>query len=262
MVSSNFPSRPFRLEEGVYVWGQNAWNTGNNTLLHSELWIRKNSYSPTWTSSGASYEMYVNGTRVGANGNFGFDFRNSDQLLIHSSDNWFGNDGEGHMYVTIDGYCNGAILGYTEVHSGFWAPRIAQPAAAPTPIGLDEITTNSMRYRFSGNDLRGAAWVNWEFQVSDNPSFTGWAPIYGSSGTSTVTGLTPGKTYYFRSRAQTNAGAGAWSGVISAKTLAAVYWSDGSSWRPVEVYWSNGSQWLPVEVLYSRSSAWVSPLSI
>ncbi|UGL61833.1 minor tail protein [Microbacterium phage Franklin22] len=261
MVSSNFPNRPFRLEENCPIGAQNAWNTGNNSRVDSRLWINKNSYSPTYSGSGSSYTMNINGVQVGANGNFGYDFRNSDSLLIHASDNWFGHDGEGHMWVTIDGYANVAIMGYTEVHSGYSAPRIAQPAAAPTPIGLTNITTNSMQYQFSGNDLRGAAWVNWEFQYADNPSFTG-ATLVGSNGTSTVTGLTPGKTYYFRSRAQTNAGAGAWSSVISAKTLAAVYHSNGTAWQPVEVYVSNGTAWVAVEVYYSNGTAWVSPLSL
>ncbi|AXH47314.1 hypothetical protein SEA_EDEN_19 [Microbacterium phage Eden] len=261
MVSSNFPNRPFRLEEYCPVGAQNAWNTGNNSRVDSRLYINKNSYSPTYSGSGSSYSMYINGALVGSNGNFGYDFRNSDSLLIHASDNWFGHDGEGNMYVTIDGYANVAIMGYTEVHSGYWAPRIAQPASAPTPLGLDEITTNSMRYRFSGNDLRGGSLIRWEYQWADNAAFTG-GPIVTSNGTSTQAGLTPGKDYWFRSRAVTNAGNGAWSSAISAKTLAAVYHSNGTAWQPVEVYQSDGSNWLPVEVYYSNGTAWVSPLSL
>jgi len=259
VVSSNFPNRPFRLEEGVYVWGQNAWWNGNNTLLHSELWIRKNSYSPTWQASGASYNMVVNGVSVGSNGNFGYDFRNSDQMLIHASDNWFGNDSEGHMYVTIAGYCNGGTLGYTEVHSGFWAPRIAQPAAAPTGFWPDEITATSMRYRFSGNDLRGGSLYGWEFQYADNPSFNN-ATLVGSNGTSTVTGLKPATTYYFRSRAQTSAGAGSWSGTTYAKTLSSVKVSSGAApWLAPQVLYSNGNTWLSPEILVSVNGAWVVP---
>lgn len=261
MVASNFPNRPFRLEENCPVRSQTAWNTGNSTLIHSELWINKNSYSPTWSGGGSNYSMYINSTLVGSSGNFGFDFRNSDSLLIHASDNWFGNNGEGNMYVQIDGYCNADVLGYTEVHSGYWAPRIAQPAAAPTPIGLTKITTNSMQYQFSGNDLRGGTLQRWEYQYADNASFTG-AVTVTSSGTSIQGGLVPGKTYYFRSRAVTNAGPGAWSSVISAKTLAAVYVSNGTDWLPCEVYYSDGQTWKAVEVYYSNGTAWVSPLSL
>lgn len=263
MVSSNFPSRPFRLEEYCPVTAQNAWNTGNNSLVHSELWIRKNSYSPTYSGSGSSYQMYIKGALVGSNGNFGYDFRNSDQLLLHASDNWFGHDGEGNMHVEIDGYANVAIMGYTEVHSGYWATRIAQPASAPTGLGVDSATTNSLRYRFSGNDLRGGSLVRWEYQIAENSGMSVNASIRTGSGTEVVTGLIPGREYFFRSRAVTNVGAGSWSSVQSGKTLAAVYESDGASWRPVELYESDGSTWRPVvEALYSNGTAWVSPLSL
>ncbi|AYN56997.1 hypothetical protein PBI_ROLLINS_19 [Microbacterium phage Rollins] len=261
MVSSNFPNRPFRLEENCPVGAQNAWNTGNNSRVDSRLYINKNSYSPTYSGSGSSYQMYINGALVGSNGNFGYDFRNSDSLLIHASDNWFGHDGEGNMYVTIAGYANVAIMGYTEVHSGYWAPRIAQPASAPTGLGVDQATVNSLRYRFSGNDLRGGSLVRWEYQIAENAGMSVNASIRTGSGTEIVTGLTPGKTYYFRSRAVTNVGAGAWSSVQSGTTLAAVYASTGAAWVPVEVYYSNGTSWVAVEVLYSNGTAYVSPLS-
>ncbi|WIC89444.1 minor tail protein [Microbacterium phage BAjuniper] len=263
MVSSNFPNRPFRLEEYCPITSQTAWNTGNSSLVHSELWIRKNSYSPTYSGSGSSYQMYIKGALVGSNGNFGYDFRNSDQLLLHASDNWFGHDGEGNMHVAIDGYANVAIMGYTEVHSGYWAPRIAQPASAPTMVAVDQPTTNSLRVVFSGNDLRGGSLDHWEYQIAENSGMSTNASIHWSNGTSVHTGLTPGKEYFFRARAVTNVGAGSWSSVMSAKTLAAVYESNGvDTWRPVEVYESDGNSWRPVEVYYSNGTAYVSPLSI
>ncbi|QDH92398.1 hypothetical protein SEA_CELAENA_19 [Microbacterium phage Celaena] len=278
MVSSNFPNRPFRLEEWVTIYGQNAWNTGNNSLVHSELWIRKNSYSPTWQASGASYEMYINGAKVGS-ASFGYDFRNSDQLLLHASDNWFGHDGAGNMWVSIDGYCNGGTLGYTEVHSGFWAPRIPRPPNAPGNLRLEggTLKTNSFGVRYDRGATNGAAITADIAEWALDAGFTQivWtdgngSPNTGPSGYTNPRGngdgpgplLIPGRTYYVRVKSDAyGVGWSGWSPTFSQKTLAAVYYSDGSSWKPVEIYYSDGSQWRPLEVFYSNGTAWVSPLS-
>ncbi|QUE26060.1 minor tail protein [Microbacterium phage SanaSana] len=267
MAASNFPNRPFRLEEGVYVYQQNSWNTGNNTLIHSELWIRKNSYSPTWSASGSSYEMWVCGVKVGANGNFGYDFRNSDQLLLHASNNWFTHDGNGNLWVSSDGYANVVAMGYTEVHGGISAPRIPRPPGAPNIYAVDAITTTSMGFKYTRGADNGAGIVQDHAQWATDSGFTDvvWDDMnpsgYTNAGGAGVV-LVPGKTYYVRVRSRNAAGWGGWSNTGSAKTLAAVYVSDGSQWLSAEVYVSNGTVWKPAEVFYSTGSAWAVPLSL
>ncbi|QJD53430.1 hypothetical protein QDW38_gp21 [Microbacterium phage Lynlen] len=267
MASSNFPGRPFRLEEGVYLYGQNAWNTGNNSLIHSELWIRKNSYSPTWSASGSSFEMFVCGAKVGSNGNFGFDFRNSDQLLLHASDNWFTHDGNGNLWVSSDGYANVSQLGYTEVHGGISVPTIPKPPSAPNAQGTTDFTTTSMGVYYTRGAANGATIVQDEVQWATDSGFTDviWTDTgaggYSNPGGAGVT-LVPGKTYYIRVRSRNSAGWGAWSNTVSGKTLAALYVSDGSAWNSVEIYVSDGSVWKAPEIYYSDGSAWLVPESI
>ncbi|WMI34039.1 minor tail protein [Microbacterium phage Finalfrontier] len=268
MASSNFPGRPFRLEEGVYHYGSNSWNTGNNSLIHSELWIRKNSYSPTWSASGSSYEMYVCGVKVGANGNFGFDFRNSDQLLLHASDNWFGHDGNGNLWVSSDGYANVSQLGFTEVHGGIQAPRIPRPPSPPTATSTDAITTTSFGFRYTRGNNNGAGIIGDTVQWATDAAFTDivWtdnnAAGYSNPGGAGVA-LIPGKTYYVRVRSANSAGTSGWSNTLSNKTLAALYVSSGSAWLSVEIYVSDGANWDPVEVFYSDGSApWLIPESL
>lgn len=99
-------------------------------------------------------------------------------------------------------------------------PRIPKPPAAPSPIGVDENTTTSLRYRFSGNDDGGSPITGWQIQYADNPAFDS-ATVIASGGTSTIGGLNPGTTYYFRSRGLNAYGAGPWSSVSSGTTLPA-----------------------------------------
>ncbi|QJD49836.1 hypothetical protein QDW19_gp21 [Microbacterium phage AvGardian] len=263
--SSNFPNRPFRLEQRNWVAGQQAWNAGNSNLIHTELWIFKNSYSPTYNFGTSSYEIYISGNKVGGN-NFTFDFRNSDQLLLHASDNWYGADGNGNCYYTVDAYCNAATLGYTETHEGVWAPRIIRPPGAPfsypnAASALTEITATSMRYTFSGTTDGGSNIDGWQIDYSTTSNFAaGTVTTIGSWGTSVVTGLIPGTQYWFRARGHNAAGWGAYSDVATAKTLASVRVSDGTSWLAPQVLCSTGTAWVSPGVLISQSGAWVNPL--
>jgi len=119
-----------------------------------------------------------------------------------------------HMAVACPAFSSGTQVGSIQL------PRIAQVPPAPSPIGLDEITGTSMRYRFSGNGDGGSAIIRWEYQRSTTSNFSsGNGPITTSTGTSTATGLANRTKYYFRSRGVNAVGNGPWSSVINATTL-------------------------------------------
>lgn len=275
MASSNFPNRPFRLEERVYIYAQNPYDVGNNTLIHSELWIIKNSYSPTWSTSGASAQMFINGAKVGENMNFGYDFRNSDSLLVLAQDNWFQNDGNGNMWITIDGYANVGVMGATEVHTAWSAPRIPRPPGVPNVSAVNNITTNSMGFTYSRGAANGDNITQDQVQWATDAAFTQvvWDD-FNAAGYSNPGGgaygpaLVPGKTYYVRVRSRNNSGStyqagwGGWSNTGSATTLAALYYSDNAAWKSLEIYVSNGTSWRSPEVLYSKTGVWTTPSTI
>jgi len=134
-----------------------------------------------------------------------------------------------------------------------WIPWTPQ---APTPIGVDELTPTTARYRFSGNYDNGSGITAWQAQVATNAAFTQGVQTVGSSGTTTFTGLTPATTYYFRSRGQNGVGWGPWSGAVSAMTASGVYVSLNGQWVPVPLYVSNGSTWNALSPLVSDGTDW------
>lgn len=100
----------------------------------------------------------------------------------------------------------------------------AEAPAAPTPIGISGATATSLTAKFSGNSDGGSSITGWSLQYSKNSNFSG-ATTVSSNGTTTVTGLDPDTTYYFRAAGKnavtTNAGTtGPWSSTFSGKTLA------------------------------------------
>lgn len=83
----------------------------------------------------------------------------------------------------------------------------------PTMLSADSTTSGSVTVRFSGNSNGGASIIRYQLQYANNSGFSG-ATTINSNGTSTLS-LTPGVTYWFRSRGQNDVGYSAWSGSIS-----------------------------------------------
>lgn len=122
MVESNFPNRPFRLRENVWLIRQDIG--GNASLVGWELWIHKNSYSPTYSGGQAHRRMVLDGAERGSNYSNGFDFRNGDSFLILNGEAWIGHNSDGTKTFQIDGYAAYDVLGATEVHGPFTLPTI------------------------------------------------------------------------------------------------------------------------------------------
>lgn len=100
----------------------------------------------------------------------------------------------------------------------------AEAPPAPTPIGVDQATGTSLRVRFSSAGDGGSTTTGWSLQYSKASNFSG-AKTVSSTGTTTITGLDPDTTYYFRAAGKNivtdNAGTtGPWSTTFSGKTLA------------------------------------------
>lgn len=136
-----------------------------------------------------------------------------DAIIYHDANGYAG------PYTTRLGVAYGDV---NESHYGtLYIARIAKVPAAPTPVGLDEVTTTTTRYRFSGNSDGGSAILEWQAQADNDPAFG--SPItMASSGTGTFTGLIPGTEYSYRSRGRNAVGWGPWSTVISQTTLPSV----------------------------------------
>lgn len=87
---------------------------------------------------------------------------------------------------------------------------------APTAPTLSEITSSSMKAIFHSQGDGNSPIIRWELGYGPNPSTP--TLIISSTGTSVVTGLSPGTTYYFWARGVNALGTGPWSGRGNATT--------------------------------------------
>lgn len=135
----------------------------------------------------------------------GLDFRSGTRTISlgTGTTGWFNHDSSGYLNLYFSaGHYNASIFGTAQTGSTlFQTDRIPKaPAAAgwisATNVGLDRMTIN---WGMSTND-NGAGIDAYLLRRADNPQFNNYVDTLHSSTTfsSTVTGLTPGQTYYWR----------------------------------------------------------------
>jgi hypothetical protein len=153
---------------------------------------------------------------------------------------------------TISGLTPGAryYLKAAMHNSEGWSPwgaftgvTMLDVAAAPGIVQISEVTQTSVRATFADPADTGGAPVlerqlGWSNSAAGNPTTTA---TYG--GSTTVAGLTPGLTYYFRSRTRNSVGWSPWSAATSVMLIAGAYVKVGGVWKKAVPYVKVGGVW-------------------
>lgn len=115
----------------------------------------------------------------------------------------------------------------------------AQTATAPMMVSAAPSGPGKILVSFTGQyvDNGGSGITGWWLQYANNPGFAG-ATLIGSSGTSEISGLTPGVRYYFRAATRNGVSdmygrASEFSSAISAMAIGGGRRFDGSAFQPL-----------------------------
>lgn len=194
------------------------------------------------------------------NGNMAYDFRNGSMqgnFLIAEGYFNVGHDGAGNASYYVNGALSLYALGNASAGTGWRGlPSLARVPDPPTPIGVDQITQTSMRYRFSGNYDGGAPIREWQALYQQE----GGAQIpVGSDGTTVFTGLRPATNYNFWSRGRNDVGWGPWSNMVSARTLAGARVKHQGQWRDAVPYVRVNGVWRIAEPFVKKNGSWKRP---
>lgn len=142
--------------------------------------------------------------------------------------------------------------------SGRASVKLPRQPDVPSAVVLSLVTQVSLTAKFSANGDGGSAFTGHDLAYNTSNTTSG-ATVLSSNGTTNLTGLIPGVTYYFWSRSKNQWGASGWSAVKSVRTIGGVtvwvgttpkqavayrnvngVWKVCQSWRA-----SGGGSWKP-----------------
>lgn len=185
--------------------------------------------SSGWMSASALTAGGSGAFTIDCDGSFYFGRANSGDCYDSEGYHWGGTLGGGVSYVEAPNAPSGIV---------------ATPSAT-TPGAIDLSWT-------APTDNGGSAITGYRVEYATNPSFTGASHVDVGTGLSTtITGLTPGTTYYFRIAAKNavTTAAGTWSvysGTASALARSGARVWNGAAWVPASVRAWDGSAFQPV----------------
>lgn len=139
--------------------------------------------------------------------------------------------------------------------SGRASARTLKTPDSPTVPLLAAARMTSVDVAFSANGNGGSSITGYEIGYSKSSSGNPTNTIAATS-PKTVTGLTPGTTYYFRTRAKNKVGWSSWSGASSIKTIAGAYVKVGSVWKLAVPYVNVGGVWKVAEPWVKSVGVW------
>lgn len=198
-------------------------NSNNTSTVSYRYWVRRNFSSSYGSWSGSDTRLFrarVNG--VNHDRNVSFDTRYGNDWTFVSGNQTISHNSDGYATISFSLYFEGWSSSFPSASSGngsLTLDRIPKVPDAPVPIGIDQITATSMRYRFSAGDSNGASIVEWQIQRATNSSFTTGVSTISGGGTTTLSGLANHTRYWVRARGRNSQGWGAWSSSRDATTL-------------------------------------------
>jgi hypothetical protein len=141
-----------------------------------------------------------------------------------------------------------------------WGPYSAVAAAttlklvpSPNQVVISDIKQSSVYAVFSGNGDGVPTADAWEIGYGTNPAGpTSTFPSY----VGTITGLTPGATYYFWARGHNSVGWGPYSAVTAAKTIAGVRINVAGVWKDAVPYVRDAGVWKVAEGWAKIAGLW------
>lgn len=172
------------------------------------------------------------------------------------------HNADGSLSIQI-GVVSGEVIGTSwDATYGLQTVALTNYVRLPAAPGIPTITaigtsTATASWAASAGPGVDGYWI----QVAKDSGFTNLVKdlSVGNVLSYAITGLTPGTQYYVRVRAHNSDGYGSYSAAAAFTTLAGVYVSDGTNWKPAEISISDGVAWQPATLLVSDGTNWKAP---
>lgn len=132
--------------------------------------------------------------------------------------------------------------------------RVPDPPTTPL---LASVRMTSVDLAFTANGNGGSTITGYEVLYDTSPTLpTVTAEVIPAKSPMTVTGLVPGTTYYFRTRAKSAVGWSDWSAASSIRTIAGAYVKVGTVWKLAVPYVKVAGVWKLAEPWVRSVGVW------
>lgn len=261
MGTDAFSGNPaYVLEVTASLQSQNV--AGNYSTVYYRMRVLNGNGGGYWATTNMGNSGWLDsntggGTDLWNNGNLAYDFRGGTAWTIKEGTFRVYHRSDGTAEYWVNGKLDLYALGVAQTGSGTRSlPSLAKAPPAPTPLGIDLVDQDSFRYKFQGNGDGGSAILEWQIGYGGSSSLP---QLYlKSSGTSTISKLKQGFTYFVWSRGRNAVGWGPWSArsVVTTYTGSRVkvsgVWEDAvpyvkvnGVWKMAQPYVKTGGIWKP-----------------
>lgn len=209
------------------------------------------------TLHAGSSSTFVNGATFSwsdplGSGSQAFNYPSGAPWLLVKQLGPFGPGQGGTVYFTLNSTGTSGLGGPTSVSFGF--SRATAPAA-PTMIGIDQLTHQAFRVRFSGNSDGGTPIREWQIGYGLSPTNTQY--YVGSGGTTTInTSFAPGSTVYAWARGRNDVGWSGWSARASGVLLPGAKVRVSGVWKDAVPYVKVNGVWVPAIPYVRKAGVW------
>lgn len=218
--SGGFSGRPYTLRLIITTNTQDDAN--NRSKVNYSVEVRSDAGYGSYYLDGLSVSININGTNYTlSRGSLDFrpDYTGKTLSFGSGVSNWIGHGSDGRKTISVSASASFGYPMYSASSSGSYTlaripktpskPRnLATGATTPTTVALDWDAPSD-----DGGDSVDGYTIQYD---SGGSGFPSPATTPASATDKTITGLTPGLTYWFRTRAYNGVGNGAWSDTVSA----------------------------------------------
>lgn len=154
---------------------------------------------------------------------------------------WHGDEGYGKLTFNGSAHWDTPSSFTSTLSKEVGLLRIPQLPGAPSSPSLSNITSTGLTFSWVAPSGNGATIT--AYQVGYGLSSSSPVTIVSATSPKSITGLTPGSTYYFWARAENSRGFGPWSSRVSNVTLAGAHAKSSGSWKFAVPYVRVGGVW-------------------
>jgi hypothetical protein len=244
----------------LYVRRYITDDANNRSAYAWELKATRDSGAVSFQGTPGGWEVKIGSDTFSGTAPLNFSASVSSIVIATNTTNYFTHAADGTLNLPIQGFHTIALFGDALAAGTFATDPISRLPSAPGKPTVSNLTTTGAKITWTApTDLGSGSYVGYEVWWATNSAFTEGVQskaVVDGTLTTTLTGLTPGLTYYVRVRYRSSAGLGPYSASTSFRPSSGIQVSDGTAWKAADLLVDAGSEFRSAVVYQSDGATW------